>query len=139
MICLSIEFLLNSLICIGFYMLKSFHFFQLCYMLNVRWRIKVVNLYVQVHCLQFLICELVSGGNLRKPGGLFGNSGSGISVEDLKQLETFFYKLGFFLHIIDYKGAIFLNLFLRCFWIALSLILFIDFIDKFTSVCFLIS
>ncbi|KAG6495498.1 hypothetical protein ZIOFF_043323 [Zingiber officinale] len=74
---------------------------------------KNCNLYVQVHCLQFLICELVSGGNLRKPGGLFGNSGSGVSVEDLKQLETFFYKLGFFLHIIDYKGAIFLNLFLR--------------------------
>ncbi|RRT75634.1 hypothetical protein BHE74_00029613 [Ensete ventricosum] len=60
----------------------------------------------QVHCLQFLICELVSGGNLRKPGGLFGNSGSGISVEDLKQLETFFYKLRFFLHIIDYKATI---------------------------------
>lgn len=76
---------------------------------------KNCNLYVQVHCLQFLICELVSGGNLRKPGGLFGNSGSGVSVEDLKQLETFFYKLGFFLHIIDYKGAIFLNLFLRGF------------------------
>ncbi|XP_074559467.1 protein PIR [Curcuma longa] len=60
----------------------------------------------QVHCLQFLICELVSGGNLRKPGGLFGNSGSGVSVEDLKQLETFFYKLGFFLHIIDYKATL---------------------------------
>ncbi|KAG6466977.1 hypothetical protein ZIOFF_075218 [Zingiber officinale] len=49
--------------------------------------------------------QLVSGGNLRKPGGLFGNSGSGVSVEDLKQLETFFYKLGFFLHIIDYKAV----------------------------------
>lgn len=60
----------------------------------------------QVHCLQFLICELVSGGNLRKPGGLFGNSGSGISVEDLKQLETFFYKLSFFLHIMDYTATI---------------------------------
>ncbi|XP_072962796.1 protein PIR isoform X2 [Typha angustifolia] len=60
----------------------------------------------QVHCLQFLICELVSGGNLRKPGGLFGNSGSGISVEDLKQLETFFYKLSFFLHILDYTATI---------------------------------
>ncbi|XP_073001257.1 protein PIR isoform X3 [Typha latifolia] len=60
----------------------------------------------QVHCLQFLICELVSGGSLRKPGGLFGNSGSGISVEDLKQLETFFYKLSFFLHILDYTATI---------------------------------
>lgn len=60
----------------------------------------------QVHCLQFLICELVSGGNLRKSGGLFGNSGSGISVEDLKQLETFFYKLSFFLHILDYTATI---------------------------------
>ncbi|KAL6660319.1 hypothetical protein ACP70R_002441 [Stipagrostis hirtigluma subsp. patula] len=60
----------------------------------------------QIHCLQFLICELVSGGNLRKPGGLFGNSGSGIPVEDLKQLETFFYKLSFFLHILDYTATI---------------------------------
>lgn len=60
---------------------------------------------LQIHCLQFLICELVSGGNMRKPGGLFGNSGSGIPVEDLKQLETFFYKLSFFLHILDYTGA----------------------------------
>ncbi|KAJ6883960.1 distorted trichomes and exhibits a diffuse actin cytoskeleton [Populus alba x Populus x berolinensis] len=58
----------------------------------------------QVHCLQFLIYEVVSGGNLRKPGGLFGNSGSEIPVNDLKQLETFFYKLGFFLHILDYSG-----------------------------------
>ncbi|XWS58454.1 hypothetical protein CRYUN_Cryun08bG0035100 [Craigia yunnanensis] len=57
----------------------------------------------QVHCLQFLIYEVVSGGNLRKPGGLFGNSGSEIPVNDLKQLETFFYKLSFFLHILDYS------------------------------------
>lgn len=60
----------------------------------------------QIHCLQFLICELVSGGNLRKPGGLFGNSNSGIPVEDLKQLETFFYKLSFFLHILDFTATI---------------------------------
>jgi cytoplasmic FMR1 interacting protein len=60
----------------------------------------------QIHCLQFLICEIVSGGNLRKPGGLFGNSGSGIAVEDLKLLETFFYKLSFFLHILDYTATI---------------------------------
>ncbi|XP_019182254.1 PREDICTED: protein PIR isoform X2 [Ipomoea nil] len=63
----------------------------------------------QVHCLQFLIYEVVSGGNMRKPGGLFGNSGSEIPVNDLKQLETFFYKLGFFLHVLDYTvtlGAI---------------------------------
>ncbi|KAH7690906.1 cytoplasmic FMR1 interacting protein [Dioscorea alata] len=60
----------------------------------------------QVHCLQFLICELVSGGNLRKPGGLFGNSGTGIPIDDLKQLETFFYKLSFFLHILDYTATI---------------------------------
>lgn len=58
----------------------------------------------QVHCLQFLIYEVVSGGNLRRPGGLFGNSGSEIPVNDLKQLEIFFYKLGFFLHILDYTG-----------------------------------
>lgn len=60
----------------------------------------------QVHCLQFLIYELVSGGNLRKPGGLFGNSGSEIPVNDMKQLETFFYKLSFFLHILDYAATV---------------------------------
>ncbi|XP_021898211.1 protein PIR isoform X1 [Carica papaya] len=60
----------------------------------------------QVHCLQFLIYEVVSGGNLRKPGGLFGNSGSEIPVNDLKQLETFFYKLSFFLHILDYTATV---------------------------------
>lgn len=57
-----------------------------------------------MHCLQFLIYEVVSGGNLRRPGGLFGNSGSEIPVNDLKQLEIFFYKLSFFLHILDYTG-----------------------------------
>jgi len=61
---------------------------------------------VQVHCLQFLIYEVVSGGNHRKPGGLFGNSGSEIPVNDLKQLESFFYKLSFFLHILDYSGIL---------------------------------
>ncbi|XP_026433653.1 protein PIR-like isoform X1 [Papaver somniferum] len=60
----------------------------------------------QVHCLQFLIYELVSGGSLRKPGGLFGNSGAENSINDLKQLETFFYKLSFFLHILDYTVTI---------------------------------
>ncbi|KAJ6291973.1 hypothetical protein OIU76_023962 [Salix suchowensis] len=60
----------------------------------------------QVHCLQFLIYEVVSGGNHRKPGGLFGNSGSEIPVSDLKQLESFFYKLSFFLHILDYSATV---------------------------------
>ncbi|KAJ0015020.1 hypothetical protein Pint_20286 [Pistacia integerrima] len=60
----------------------------------------------QVHCLQFLIYEVVSGGNLRKPGGLFGNSGSEIPVNDLKQLESFFYKLSFFLHVLDYSVTV---------------------------------
>ncbi|KAJ4721132.1 Protein PIR [Melia azedarach] len=60
----------------------------------------------QVHCLQFLIYEVVSGGNLRKPGGLFGNSGSEIPVNELKQLETFFYKLSFFLHVLDYSATV---------------------------------
>eukprot|EP00257_Ricinus_communis_P006574 XP_002522029.2 protein PIR [Ricinus communis] len=60
----------------------------------------------QVHCLQFLIYEVISGGNLRKPGGLFGNSGSDIPVNDMKQLETFFYKLSFFLHMLDYSVTI---------------------------------
>lgn len=60
----------------------------------------------QVHCLQFLIYEVVSGGNLRKPGGLFGNSGPEIPVNDLKLLETFFYKLSFFLHVLDYTESV---------------------------------
>ncbi|PHT50435.1 Protein PIR [Capsicum baccatum] len=60
----------------------------------------------QVHCLQFLIYEVVSGGNMRKPGGVFGNSGSEIPINDLKQLETFFYKLGFFLHVLDYTATL---------------------------------
>lgn len=60
----------------------------------------------QVHCLQFLIYEVVSGGNLRKPGGLFGNSGSEIPASDLKQLETFFYKLSFFLNILDFTATL---------------------------------
>ncbi|GAB2218528.1 hypothetical protein Droror1_Dr00001755 [Drosera rotundifolia] len=60
----------------------------------------------QVHCLQFLIYEVVSGGNLKRPGGLFGNTGSEIPSDDLKQLETFFYKLGFFLHVLDYSVTI---------------------------------
>ncbi|CAI9755823.1 unnamed protein product [Fraxinus pennsylvanica] len=60
----------------------------------------------QIHCLQFLIYEVVSGGNMRKPGGLFGNSGSDIPANDLKQLETFFYKLGFFLHVLDYTATV---------------------------------
>ncbi|XP_002522029.3 protein PIR [Ricinus communis] len=60
----------------------------------------------QVHCLQFLIYEVISGGNLRKPGGLFGNSGSDIPVNDMKHLETFFYKLSFFLHMLDYSVTI---------------------------------
>ncbi|KAG8378307.1 hypothetical protein BUALT_Bualt08G0123800 [Buddleja alternifolia] len=50
--------------------------------------------------------QVVSGGNMRKPGGLFGNTGSDIPVSDLKQLETFFYKLGFFLHILDYTATV---------------------------------
>ncbi|KAK2972926.1 hypothetical protein RJ640_015641 [Escallonia rubra] len=60
----------------------------------------------QIHCLQFLIYEVVSGGNMRKPGGLFGNSGSEIPANDLKQLESFFYKLSFFLHILDYTVTV---------------------------------
>lgn len=65
---------------------------------------------MQVHCLQFLIYEVVSGGNLRKPGGLFGNNGSDIPINDMKQLETFFYKLSFFLHILDYTGRLLASL-----------------------------
>jgi len=86
------------------------HLLYFCILLRISFvyctaDVTIIVVLLQIHCLQFLICELVSGGNLRKPGGLFGNSGSGIPVEDLKQLETFFYKLSFFLHILDYTGA----------------------------------
>ncbi|CAN6460531.1 unnamed protein product [Victoria cruziana] len=60
----------------------------------------------QVHCLQFLIHELVSGGNLRKSSGLFGSSGLDIPPSELKLLESFFHKLSFFLHIMDYTATI---------------------------------
>lgn len=73
--------------------------------------INIIGFLFQVHCLQFLIYEVVSGGNIRKPGGLFGNSGSEIPVNDLKQLETTFYKLGFFLHILDYSGKFLIKIF----------------------------
>ncbi|XP_078441899.1 transcription activator [Wolffia australiana] len=60
----------------------------------------------QVHCLQFLICELLSGVNSRKLGLQPGNNGSGINSDDLKELETFFHKLSFFLHILDFTETI---------------------------------
>ncbi|CAH1454175.1 unnamed protein product [Lactuca virosa] len=49
-------------------------------------------------------------------GGLFGNSSSEIPANDLKQLETFFYKLSFFLHILDYSVTIATLTDLRFLW-----------------------
>ncbi|CAA6666502.1 unnamed protein product [Spirodela intermedia] len=42
----------------------------------------------------------------QKTWRLFASNSSGISVDDLKQLETFFYKLSFFLHILDFTATI---------------------------------
>ncbi|KAH6558764.1 hypothetical protein KP509_1Z046900 [Ceratopteris richardii] len=57
----------------------------------------------QMHCLQFLIHELVSGSTPKKTAGFFGSSDPEVQQQDLKQLESFFNKLAFFPHILDYK------------------------------------
>ncbi|XP_057867272.2 protein PIR isoform X2 [Cryptomeria japonica] len=60
----------------------------------------------QVHCLQFLIHELVSGDNPKKTGGLFKNNDIEIPLKDMRELEIFFHKLTFFTHILDYSATI---------------------------------
>jgi hypothetical protein len=60
---------------------------------------------LQLHCLQFLIHELVSGGAPKKMGGFFSGSEIDIPHADMRQLENFFNKLAFFPHILDYRGV----------------------------------
>jgi hypothetical protein len=60
---------------------------------------------LQLHCLQYLIHELVSGGSLRKAGGFFSGNDVDISPGDMRQLENFFSRLAFFPHILDYRGT----------------------------------
>ncbi|KAG6555871.1 hypothetical protein Mapa_002513 [Marchantia paleacea] len=60
----------------------------------------------QLHCLQFLIHELVSGGAPKKAGGFFGSSDTDIPSADMKLLENFFNRLAFFPHILDYRATL---------------------------------
>lgn len=57
----------------------------------------------QLHCLQFLIHELVSGSTPKKAGGFFGSNDPEVPQQDLRQLESFFDKLAFFPHILDFR------------------------------------
>ncbi|KAL2641399.1 hypothetical protein R1flu_008986 [Riccia fluitans] len=60
----------------------------------------------QLHCLQFLIHELVSGGAPKKAGGFFGSSDTDIPSADMKLLENFFNRIAFFPHILDYRATL---------------------------------
>jgi hypothetical protein len=66
------------------------------------WWWVVVSL--QLHCLQYLIHELVSGGAPKKVGGFFSAVDSEIPSGNLRQFENFFNRLAFFPHILDYRG-----------------------------------
>lgn len=59
---------------------------------------------LQLHCLQYLIHELVSGGSPKQSGGFFTGNDIDIPVGDMRQLENFFNRLAFFPHILDYRG-----------------------------------
>lgn len=63
--------------------------------------------YLQLHCLQYLIHELVSGGSPKQSGGFFTGNDVDIPAGDMRQLENFFNRLAFFPHILDYRGASF--------------------------------
>ncbi|MCO5571458.1 hypothetical protein L7F22_025198 [Adiantum nelumboides] len=60
----------------------------------------------QLHCLQFLIHELVSGSAPRKAAGFFGSNDPEVPQQDLRQLESFFSRLAFLPHILDYKATL---------------------------------
>lgn len=57
----------------------------------------------QLHCLQFLIHELVSGSAPKKASGFFGSNDPEVPQQDLRQLESFFNKLAFFPHVLDFR------------------------------------
>jgi hypothetical protein len=59
---------------------------------------------VQLHCLQYLILELVSGGAPKKVGSFFSATDTDIPSANLRQFENFFNQLAFFPHILDYRG-----------------------------------
>ncbi|XP_024519238.1 protein PIR [Selaginella moellendorffii] len=60
----------------------------------------------QLHCLQFLIHELISGSP-KKAAVFFGSNETEIASADMKQLDLFFNKLAFYPYILDYKATIF--------------------------------
>ncbi|CAK9264816.1 unnamed protein product [Sphagnum jensenii] len=60
----------------------------------------------QLHCLQYLIHELVSGGAPKKAGGFFSAVDSEIPSGNLRQFENFFNRLAFFPHILDYRATL---------------------------------
>lgn len=60
----------------------------------------------QLHCLQYLIHELVSGGSPKQSGGFFTGNDVDIPSGDMRQLENFFNRLAFFPHILDYRATL---------------------------------
>lgn len=58
----------------------------------------------QLHCLQYLIHEIVTGGSPKKAGGFFSAHDTEVPSNELRQLENFFNRLAFFPHVIDYRG-----------------------------------
>lgn len=60
----------------------------------------------QLHCLQYLIHEIVTGGAPKKTGGFFISSETEVPTAELRQLESFFNRLAFFPHVIDYRATL---------------------------------
>nr|PNR59501.1 hypothetical protein PHYPA_002292 [Physcomitrium patens] len=60
----------------------------------------------QLHCLQYLIHEIVTGGSPKKAGGFFTASETEVPSSELRQLESFFNRLAFFPHVIDYRATL---------------------------------
>jgi hypothetical protein len=58
----------------------------------------------QLHCLQYLIHEIVTGGSPKKAGGFFSAHDTEVPSNELRLLENFFNRLAFFPHVIDYRG-----------------------------------
>jgi cytoplasmic FMR1 interacting protein len=64
-----------------------------------------VHTSLQLHCLQYLIHEIVTGGSPKKAGGFFTASETEVPSAELRQLESFFNRIAFFPHVIDYRGT----------------------------------
>jgi hypothetical protein len=87
--------------------------------------------FVQLHCLQYLILELVSGGAPKKVGSFFSATDTDIPSANLRQFENFFNQLAFFPHILDYRGMnIYMSLLVchNCWWINPLLVWVFDFV-----------